>query len=122
VQKFVGKIFEREPHVIFVAVIGENDNVLRSDIEVREGALLYYPKLYVREFVHLAPVIIMGTLEKLKPALGAISSMLVRYEKRVLLFSRCEDMIIVFGLDQNIPTPFSDSMRILIAQAAKESQ
>ena len=116
------KIFEREPQVVFVGMVGESDNVLRGDIEVREGVSLYYPKQYVREFVHLAPIMIMGTLEKLKPPLGQISSVLVRYEKRVLLFSHCEDMIVVIGLDASVPTPLPDSMTKLIAQAAEESQ
>ena len=121
-QKFVARIFEGEQHVVFVAVVGAKDDTLRNDIDVREGVSLYYPKQYIREFVHMTPLIIIGALEKLKPALGEISSILVRYEKRVLLFSRYEDMIVVLRLDARIPTPVPDSIAKLVAQAGKESQ
>jgi hypothetical protein len=70
----------------------------------------------------IAPGIIMGALEKLKPALGQITSVTVRYEKRVLLFSRCEDMIVVLGLEESVPTPFADQMGELIRRVAKESE
>jgi hypothetical protein len=122
VEKFVQAMFVREQQVLFVAVVDSRYNLLTNDVNVRNGVSLYYPKQYVRDFVHTAPMIVVDALEKLKPALGPISSVTVRYEKRVILFSRHEDMIVVLGLDSSVPTPFSDSMAKLIAEVAKASE
>ena len=115
-------MFKREPHVLFVAVVDSRYNVLSNDVMVRDGVSLYYPKQYVHDFVQIAPIIIVDALEKLKSALGPISSVIVRYAKRVLLFSRYEDMIVVLGLDSSVPTPFSDSMAKSIAEVAEASE
>jgi hypothetical protein len=122
VQKFAETMFKREPQILFVAVVDSRYNVLTNDVMVRDGVSLYYPKQYVHNFVQIAPIIIVDALEKLKRGLGPISSVAVRYEKRVMLFSRYEDMIVVLGLDPSVPTPFPDSMAKLIAEVAKASE
>jgi len=121
VQKFANRVLEQEPKVIFVAVVDtRSDTVLVS--EMRKGASLYYPSQYVHDFIMIAPTIVIGALERLKPALGAITSVTVRYEKRILLFSRHADMIVVLGFEESVPTPFSDSMAELIRKVVKESE
>lgn len=89
--------------------------------EMRKGATLYYTPEFIRNFVQLVPLIVVDALEKLKLALGPISSVTVRYEKRVLLFSRYEDMIVVLGLEPSVPTHLPDSMSKLIEETAKQS-
>jgi len=96
------------------------DTVLAN--RIRQGASLYYPLQYMRDFLMIGPALAIGALEKLKPALGAISAVTVRYERRILLLSRYEDMIVILGFEETMPTPFSDSMTKLIQEAAKESE
>jgi len=121
VQKFTKGILEDEPKVLFVALVESRaDTVLAN--EIRKGASLYYPAQYLHDFVMIAPAIVIGALEKLKPALGAITSVTVRYERRVLLFSRCEDMVVVLGFEESVPTPFADRMAELIRRVARESE
>jgi hypothetical protein len=120
-QKFAMSILEQEPKVLFVAVVESRaDTVLAS--EMRKGASLYYPAQYIHDFVMIAPALVMGALEKLQPALGAITSVMVRYERRVLLFSRIDDLIAVLGFEESISTPFADQMAELIRRVAKESE
>ena len=118
-KKFAENIFKREPRVVFVSIVDNRYTVLAN--EMRKGATLYYTPEFIRNFVQLVPLIVMDALEKLKLALGPISSVTVRYEKRVLLFSRYEDMIVVLGLEPSVPTPLPDSMAKLIEETAKQS-
>ena len=111
---------EQETQIVFVAVVDNRYTVLIN--KFREGSTLYYSPEYIRNFVQITPVIIVDALEKLKLMLGSISTVVIRYEKRVLLFSRYEDMIIVLGFDPSIPTPFPDSMARLIRKVASESE
>lgn len=121
VQKFAEIILEHEPKIIFVGVVESRaDTVLAN--RIRQGASLYYPLQYMRDFLMIGPALAIGALEKLKPALGAISAVTVRYERRILLLSRYEDMIVILGFEETMPTPFSDSMTKLIQEAAKESE
>ena len=118
-QKFAKRILDVEPRALYVGVVDSRSNTVIAD-EFRNGAHLYYPKEYVHNFMMVAPAIAMESLERLKPGLGVITSTLIRYEKRVLLFSRCEDMIVVLGFDVSVPTSFPDSMSKLIRTVAKE--
>ena len=118
--KFADRIFKMEPHVIFVSVVDNRNTVIAH--EIRTGASLHYPSDYIRSFVQVAPVMIMGALEKLKPALGVVESVTVRYEQRLLLFTRCYDMVVVLGLDPSTPTLFADSTTELVRKMAVESE
>jgi hypothetical protein len=118
-QKLVKRILDVEPSVLLVAVAdGRSDTVIAEGF--REGAHFYYPKEYIHNFMMVVPVIVMGSLERLKPGLGVVTSVTIRYEKRVFLFSGCEDMIVVLGFDVSVDTPFADSMSKLIRTIAKE--
>ena len=57
----------------------------------------------------------------LKPALGLIPLVTVRYKNRLVLFIRFEDMIVVLGLESSVPTPLPDLMTNLIRETANES-
>jgi len=120
-QKFTQKILEIEPKVLYVAVVDSRAGTVLAN-EIRKGASLYYPAQYIHDFVMISPALVIGALEKLKPALGRIASVMVRYEKRVLLFSQHDDMIVVLGFEETIPTPFTNSMTELIRKVAQESE
>lgn len=87
----------------------------------REGAELYSDSEVIRHFMTLAPQLTINGLEKAKPALGAITSVLVRFDKRVFVFNRLDGYIIVVGLDVDVHTPLPDSIAKLIKTAAARS-
>lgn len=84
----------------------------------REDAKVYSDPEVIRHFMTLAPQLTINGLEKAKPALGAITSVLVRFDKRVFVFNRLDGYIIVVGLDADIQTPVPDLIAKLIKTAA----
>jgi hypothetical protein len=66
----------------------------------------------------LAPKLTMNDLEKSKPALGSISSVLVRFEKRVFVLSRLDEYVVIVGLDVEVPTPLPELIASHIKTAA----
>ncbi|HMK82634.1 MAG TPA: hypothetical protein VK503_02860, partial [Candidatus Bathyarchaeia archaeon] len=73
----------------------------------REGAKLYADQVVIRNLMTISPRLVIEELEKLKPVVGKITSVTVRFEKRVLVFSRLDKYVVVVGFDTNVPTPFS---------------
>lgn len=63
----------------------------------------------------------MNELGKTKPSLGPISSVLVRSDKGVFVFSRLNEFIIVVGLDAEIPTSVPELVGRLIKSAASRA-
>jgi hypothetical protein len=118
--KFIERLFEREPRLIYVGVANSMYKVVAS--EIRNDATTYLTHQALQNFVQITPIIIVDALERLQPLLGKISSILVRYEKRVLLFSRFEENVIVLGFEPSVPTPFPIDMSKMIKEAANESQ
>lgn len=84
----------------------------------REGIKLYSDHEIIRNFMTLGPQLTVNDLEKAKPALGKISSVLVRFNKRVIVFSRLDGYVVVVGLDVDIHTPLPDLITKLIKNAA----
>jgi len=66
----------------------------------------------------LAPQLTINGLEDAKPVLVAISSVLVRFDKRVFVFSRLDGFIVIVGLDVDMHTPLPDLIAKLIKTAA----
>jgi len=118
-SKFVHQILEREKNVIFVVVVNNQYKLLAS--EIRKDARTYLEAQAIRNFAQITPPIVLDSLERLEPLLGPISAVVVRYQKRVLLFSRLEDMAVILGLDPAVPTPLPDRMAEAIDQIAKQS-
>jgi hypothetical protein len=69
----------------------------------------------------LAPKLTMANLEESKPALGQISSVLVRFEKRVIVFSRLNEFVIIVGLETEVPNPMSELIARYIKTAASKA-
>jgi hypothetical protein len=84
----------------------------------REGAKLYSEPEMIRNFMTLAAQLVVNNLEEAKPVLGAITSVLVRFDKRVFVFSRLDGYLVVVGLDVNVRTQLPDLVAKLIRTAA----
>jgi len=63
----------------------------------------------------------MTDLEESKPTLGQISSVLVRFEKRVFVFSRLNEFVIIVGLETEVPNPMSELIASYIKTAASRA-
>jgi hypothetical protein len=66
----------------------------------------------------LASQLTMNELERSKPVLGQISTVVVRFEKRVFVLNRFNEHVIVVELDVEVPTPLPDQIAKLIKTAA----
>jgi nucleoside-specific outer membrane channel protein Tsx len=102
-----------------VGIIDSYDKLMHSCF--REGTKSESDIKAIHNFMDLAPRLTMNELGKTKPSLGSISSVLVRSDKGVFVFSRLDEFIIVVGLDVEIPTPVPELVARLIKSAASRS-
>ena len=119
-KRFAELMMKHDLEVLFVGIVDDQCNVLAT--EMRKGSHLYSSPEHIHAFIELAPTIVMGALERMKPALGAVTAVVVRYEKRVLLFSRCEDLVVVLGFDPTVATPLAEKVGLILRRVAKESE
>jgi len=120
-SKFIQEIFEREKDVIYVIVVNKLYKLLASDI--RKDAEVYLPSQAFLNFAQITPPLVLDALERLEPALGRISAIFVRYQKRSLLFNRLgDDMAAILGLDSRAETPVLDRLAQVIEHAMEQSQ
>ena len=117
-DKFIEGLFAREPRLVYVGVANNLYKLVAS--EIRKDATVYLSPQALENFVQITPIVIVDALERLQPLLGKISSILVRYEKRVLLFTRFEGDVIVLGFETSVPTPFPIEIAKLIEEVAKK--
>ena len=87
----------------------------------REGAKLYSDREAIRNFMTRAPYFTINNLEESKPILGGITSVLVRFNKRVFVFSRFDEYVVAVGLDMEVHTPLPDLIEKLVKTAAASS-
>jgi hypothetical protein len=119
-DKFIERLLMHEPRLVYVGVANNQYKLVAS--KIRKDATTYLTHQALQNFVQITPIIIVDALERLQPLLGGISSILVRYEKRVLLFSRFEENVIVLGFEPSVPTPFPIEISKLIKKVANELQ
>ena len=118
--KLIERLFAREPRLVYVGVANNVYKVVAS--EVRKDATTYLNHQALQNFIQITPIIIVDALERLQPLLGQISSITIRYEKRVLLFTRFEENVLVLGFEPSVPTPFTTEMSRMVKEVAIESQ
>jgi hypothetical protein len=115
-ERFCENLLTLDHRILFVGIVDDQHNLLHSSF--REGAELYADAEVIRHFMTLAPQLTINGLENAKPVLGAISSVLVRFDKRVLVFSRLDGFIVIVGLDVDMHTPLPELIAKLIKTAA----
>jgi hypothetical protein len=117
--KFTQNVFAQEKRVIYLGIVDRMYRLRHS--EFRQNAKILSPPDVIRDFMTITPSVIMNELEKRQPVLGLVKVVLVRYEKRVLLFGRFQEYVIILGFDPEVPTPFPDQMFNIIKTAADKS-
>ncbi len=115
-ERFGQNLLDLDNRIILVGIVDRHQNLMHSCF--RKGAELHSDRAVIHNFMKLAPRLAMNELEKSKPNLGTISSVVVRFEKRVFVFSRLNEFVIVVGLDVEMPTQLSDQINQLIKNAA----
>ena len=116
-EKFAKNLLAKDNRIIFVGIINDHFKMLYSTF--REGVKLYSDHKAIEKFMSVSSQLTMEELEKNKPILGPVSTVLVRFAKRVFVLSRFNEHIIVVGLDVEVPTPLPDLMANLIKTAAR---
>jgi hypothetical protein len=115
-EKFAKNLLAEDKRIVFVGIINDHFRLLYSTF--REGIKLYSDHKAIRKFLSLSSQLTMDELEKDQPILGQISTVLVKFAKRVFVLSRFNEHVIVVGLDADGPTPLPDLMANLIKTAA----
>jgi hypothetical protein len=115
-ERFCDNLLTLDHRILFVGIVDDQHNLMHSSF--REGAKLYSDAEIIRHFMTLAPQLTINGLEKAKPVLGTISSVLVRFDRRVLVFNRLDGFIVIVGLDVDMHTPLPDLIAKLIKTAA----
>jgi hypothetical protein len=87
----------------------------------RESAKLYVDEEVIRNLMAITSNMVVAPLEKLEQIFGKMSTVLVRYEKRVLIFSHAKNYSVIVGLNPDVPTPFPEHIIGLIENAMKRT-
>jgi hypothetical protein len=114
--KFTQNLLELDKRIVFVGIVDSHSKLMHSAF--REGLKLYADHETIHRFMSLAPRLTMDELEKAKPTLGSVNTVLVRFAKRVFILTRFNEYVIVVGLDIDVPTELPDLITGLIKTAA----
>ena len=115
-ERFGQNLLDIDTRIVYVGIVNSHFKLMHSCF--REGAKLHADSKTIHNFMTLAPKLTMNDLEKSKPTLGSISSVLVRFEKRVFVFNRLDGFVIIVGLDIEVPTPLPELIATHIKTAA----
>jgi hypothetical protein len=117
---FAKLLASSESRIVFIGIVDSLFKLRYSNF--REGAKLYADLDVIRNLMTISARLVKDDLAKLEPILGKLSTALVRFEKRVLVFTPVDDYVIVVGLDTDVPTPFPEYVAGLIKTAAKRNR
>jgi len=117
VSKFVESMFNHEDQLLYIGIVDRQYRVLAH--EIRKDAKVHYTSEGIRSFVRMVPTTIVETLETLQPFLGPMSSVVIRFQKRVLAYCRHEDLVIVLGFDASAPTVFANRIAWVTKEFAR---
>jgi len=117
--KFARNLLELDERIVYVGIVNSHSTLVYS--EFREGVRLHSDRETIHKFMSLAPRLTMDELEKSRPTLGTINTVLVKFAKRVFVLSRFNEYVIVVGLNVEIPTPVPELITSLIKTAACEA-
>ncbi|MFI5448697.1 MAG: hypothetical protein ACHQ03_02870 [Candidatus Bathyarchaeia archaeon] len=119
-EAFTRNLIADEVRIIYVGIVDSQYRLKYSNY--REGGEVYGDFNLIRNLLTFAPRLVIGELEKLEPTLGKINAVLVRFEKRVLVFSRLDDHVVVVGFHTEVPTPFPEYVAERIKRAARSAR
>ena len=104
VGNFADEVFKSDARILYVGIVDNELHVLIS--KMRDGAPNLTSDTSDRNYLQIAPNILVETAEKLSPVLGRVESVTIRYEKLFMVFFRLENLTIVLKFEPNIVRPF----------------
>ena len=125
-ERFGENLLDLDSRIVYVGIVDGHFKLMHScfrqgtELDADVVQLDSDPKI-INDFMTLSSRLTMHELGNSKHALGSIDSVLVRFEKRILVFSRLNEYVIIVGLDVEIPTPVPEMVARLIKTAASES-
>ena len=118
-DKFAKNLLAEDNRIVFVGIISDHFKLLYSTF--RQGTKLDSDHKAIQKFMSLSSQLTIDELEKKRSILGPISTVLVRFGKRVFVLSRFNGNVIVVGLDVEVPTPLPNRIAKLIKTAASSA-
>jgi len=117
-EKFVNEVFRSDSRIRYIGIVDGGLHVVIS--RMREGVPQLTSDDADRNYLQIAPNILIETAEKLSPSLGSVENVTIRYEKLFLVYFRLEGFTIVLSFEPTIVRPFmsalSKSMQDLASQ------
>ena len=104
VDVFVEEMLRINTAIRYVAVVDNEYNLLASS--QRPGTPSFTTPETDRNFMSIIPSIIVEAVDKLRPFLGAMEAVEVRYKKALLTFHRAGNMIAILSFGPHVTTPF----------------
>lgn len=108
-----------ESRIIYIGIVDSSSKLLYCNF--REDAKLHLDEEVIRNLMAITSSMVVAPLEKLESILGKMSTVLVRYENRVLIFIRLKNYSIIVGLDPDVPTPFPEYVAGLVKNAVNRT-
>jgi len=108
VERFADEVLKGDSRIRYVAVVDDEPHVLVS--KMREGLQSLTSDAADRNYMQLAPSVLIGIAEKLIPALGRVESVTIRYEKLFMVVFRLESLTIVLTFEPTIVRPFMSAL------------
>ena len=108
-----------EGRIVYVGIVDSSCKLKYCNF--REDAKLHLDEEVIRNLMPITSSMVVAPLEKLESILGKMSTVLVRYENRVLIFIRLKNYSIIVGLDPDVPTPFPEYIAGLVNNAVKRT-
>lgn len=118
VDKFAEEVLKSDPRIRYVGIVDNGLHVLVS--KMREGIQSLTSDDDDRNYMQIAPNILIDLAEKLSPTVGQVESVTIRYEKLFMVFFSLENLTIVLTFEPTIVRPFlsalSESMKALASR------
>ena len=118
-ERFGQNLLDLDKRIVYVGIVNEHFKLMHSSF--REGAILHSDLETIHNFMTLAPKLTMTELERSKPNLGTVSSVLIRFEKRVFVINRLDEFVIIVGLETQIQTTIPELITTYIKAAANRA-
>ena len=108
-----------ESRIVYVGIVDSSCKLKYCNF--REDAKLHLDDEVIRNLMAITSSMVVAPLEKLEPILGRMSTVLVRFENRVLIFIRLKNYSIIVGLDPGVPTPFPEYIAGLVKNSVNRT-
>lgn len=97
IKEVVENIFGLDRRIRYVAILNHQYDLLES--RMREGIPSLTPAQTDRDFMSIAPKLMVDAAEKLRPFCGAIRRVTIRYDRVLLVFYRTTAHLVILSLE-----------------------